>query len=65
MKSATVQEVNEVASNLETKADKPATFTTGNLAEFDVDGNPVDSGVKASDKLDSEAAAPTFSTSPS
>jgi hypothetical protein len=44
------------------KADKPATFTTGNLAALDADGNPTDSGVKASDKLDSTSAAPAFST---
>ena len=31
------------------KADKPATFTTGNLAKFDANGNPVDSGKKPSD----------------
>jgi hypothetical protein len=31
------------------KADKPATFTTGNLAKFDANGNPVDSGNKPSD----------------
>ena len=45
------------------KADKPVTFTTGNLAKFDADGNPTDSGVKASDKLDSTSVAPAFSTS--
>lgn len=42
------------------KSDKPATFTTGNLAEFDADGNPVDSGVKPSDKLASTSAAPAW-----
>ena len=31
------------------KADKPATFTTGNLAKFDSNGNPTDSGKKAGD----------------
>jgi predicted cupin superfamily sugar epimerase len=31
------------------KADKPATFTTGNLAKFDAQGNPTDSGKKPSD----------------
>ena len=31
------------------KADKPATFTEGNLAEFDANGNPTDSGKKPSD----------------
>lgn len=31
------------------KADKPATFTTGNLAKFDAQGNPTDSGVAKSD----------------
>ena len=45
------------------KADKPATFTVGNLAALDANGNPTDSGVKASDKLDSTSAAPAFSTS--
>ena len=31
------------------KADKPATFTTGNLAEFDSRGNPTDSGLYKDD----------------
>ncbi len=31
------------------KADKPATFTTGNFAWFDAQGNPVDSGKKPDD----------------
>ena len=31
------------------KADKPATFNAGNLAEFDANGNPTDSGKKPSD----------------
>lgn len=31
------------------KADKPATFTAGNLAKFDANGNPVDSDKKPSD----------------
>lgn len=34
---------------LSTKADKPATFTAGNLAKFDANGNPTDSGKKPSD----------------
>lgn len=42
------------------KADKPATFTAGNLAGFDENGNPMDSGVKPSDKFDSTSAAPAF-----
>lgn len=29
------------------KADKPASFTTGNIAEFDANGNPTDSGIPA------------------
>jgi hypothetical protein len=29
------------------KADKPATFTTGNLAKFDANGNPTDSQIPA------------------
>ena len=29
------------------KADKPATFTAGNLAKFDANGNPIDSGIKS------------------
>ena len=33
------------------KADKPATFTTGNIAKFDAQGNPIDSGKKPSDFL--------------
>ena len=44
------------------KADKPATFTEGNLAALDASGNPTDSGIKPSDKLDSTSAAPAFST---
>lgn len=43
------------------KADKPATFTEGNLAKLDAQGNPVDAGVKASDKLDSTSLAPEYS----
>ena len=34
------------------KADKPATFTTGNLAKFDANGNPTDSGKSPSDFLE-------------
>ena len=47
------------------KADKPATFTAGNLAKFDANGNPTDSGIKPSAKLDSTSAADEFSTLPS
>ena len=36
---------------------------TGNLAALDSNGNPTDSGVKASDKLNSTSAAPAFSSS--
>lgn len=35
----------EVEALRQGKADKPATFTTGNLAVLDADGNPTDSGV--------------------
>lgn len=34
----------QVQSALMSKADKPATFTEGNLAALDSNGNPVDSG---------------------
>ena len=40
------------------KADKPASFTTGNLAEFDSNGNPVDSGkslVDIQSQIDTES----------
>lgn len=40
---------------VENKADKPTTFTAGNLAEFDSNGNPVDSGVT---KYDFEPISP-------
>ena len=36
--------------------------TAGNLAALDANGNPTDSGVKPSDKLDSTSAAPAFSS---
>jgi hypothetical protein len=45
------------------KADKPATFTEGNLAEFDSNGNLVDSGKKSSDfqsALSGSSADPLF-----
>lgn len=45
------------------KANRAANPTAGNLAALDASGNPTDSGIKASDKLDSTSAAPAFSTS--
>ena len=45
------------------KANRAANPTAGNLAALDAQGNPTDSGVKASAKLDSTSAAPAFSTS--
>jgi len=39
--------VEDVLAALRTgKADKPTTFTTGNLAKFDANGNPTDSGYR-------------------
>ena len=46
------------------KADKPATFTAGNLAEFDANGNPVDSFIAATNialKTDISPTEPAFS----
>lgn len=37
------------------KADRPTTFTTGNLAALDANGNPTDSGIKPSDKANKRA----------
>ena len=45
------------------KANRASNPAAGNLAALDANGNPTDSGVKASDKLDSTSAAPAFSTS--
>lgn len=43
-------------------AAKAANPTAGHLATLDAGGNPVDSGIAPSAKLDSTAAAPAFST---
>lgn len=46
------------------KSDKPATFTTGNLAEFDSQGNPIDSFIAATNvalKTDISPTEPAFS----
>lgn len=50
----------DVSGTLALAAPNP---TAGNLAALDANGNPTDSGVKPSDKLDSTSAAPAFSTS--
>ena len=42
------------------KADKPATFTTGNLAKFDANGNLVDSGRKVDDAIFRDEAEKGF-----
>lgn len=39
----------KIRANIGDKADKPTTFTTGNLAEFDNNGNPMDSGKSLDD----------------
>lgn len=39
----TAQQLANIAA-VPSKADKPATFTTGNLAQFDSNGNPTDAG---------------------
>jgi hypothetical protein len=44
------------------KADRAANPTAGNLAALDANGNPTDSGVKASDKLDASSASAPFSS---
>ena len=42
------------------KADKPATFTTDNLAKFDAQGNPVDSGMSRDGNGNLDATEFTF-----
>jgi len=44
------------------KANRAANPTAGNLAVLDANGNPTDSGVKASDKLDASSASAPFSS---
>ena len=48
-KLATLPTNTQLQETLNTKADKDTTAVVGNLAKFNADGNPVDSGISAAD----------------
>lgn len=53
-----------LASLSDTKADKPASFTAGNLTKFDANGNPIDSFIAVTNvalKTDISPTEPAFS----
>ena len=62
LKSGTSQEVVVAHQDISGKADKDTSATTGNIAKFDASGNPIDSGIAATDlaTIDADAVEGNF-----